>query len=69
MNAAICCPERFAAPQRPFAGYADRIAGWFRTGRGQRATWKGLRLLDDRSLGETGVTPGRYWPLDRRYRD
>jgi len=80
---ARCCEEAFVgsgtkagdviantwrAACRGVAALAVQTAAILRERRKIRVTWRGLRLLDERSLAELGITPGRYWSLDRQHR-
>jgi len=74
MNAALCCPEPLAGALpagRALNLWHDAcraIVAWLRVRHAARTAWRELHLLDERSLSETGVTSGRYWPLDRTNR-
>ncbi|HZL60071.1 MAG TPA: hypothetical protein VFC38_10275 [Stellaceae bacterium] len=80
---ARCCEEAFVgsgtkagdviantwrAGCRGLIARVAQAAAILRERRKIRATWRDLRLLDERSLAELGVTPGAYWNLDRQHR-
>lgn len=74
MNATLWCsePSTSALPSGDlihlWRAACRSAVGWLRRQQTARTVWRELRQLDERSLSEARVTPGRYWPLDRSIR-